>query len=335
VDVETAVLKFYEFNGIKKEDYVANYSEQKRGQYIDRQITYNVLKNNIDKWISIFSLDDEKIVFLKLLSKFRYFTSYEYERCVAIRLEDSIKEVQRMGGKTKDILFVTCESKKGAFSGGASLSNAMIKCLLQDFDDEQISSGFSRYESTTISKYSYYIFIDDIIGTGFTTMNSISSFLKKFPNAKKGRILYTSIIATKRALKFIEKRAIQDSLSLCLVSKPIILDKVFSSEIIGLMKNQDMAIMTIKKYENMIDGSDKEKYPYALGFEKSKQLVSFYYNTPNNTLCCFWKEGSENKPPFRRGKRRHTRLGIDELKQKKYINCTQSYEMEGENIETT
>ena len=69
-----------------------------------------------------------------------------------------------------------------------------------------------------------------------------------------------------------------------------------------------------------------------MGFGKCKILLSFFYNTPNNTLCSFWKCTDKNIPPFPRDKDRRPTLDIIRKRKKRntdnaYLKgCFDSYE---------
>lgn len=74
----------------------------------------------------------------------------------------------------------------------------------------------------------------------------------------------------------------------------------------------------IEKYEEEI-GIEGEKN-FVMGFGQCKILLSFYYNTPNNTICSFWKYTDKNIPPFPRDKYRRPTLDAIRKSKKKNIN---------------
>ena len=77
----------------------------------------------------------------------------------------------------------------------------------------------------------------------------------------------------------------------------------------------------IEKYEKEI-GIEGEK-DFTMGFGKCKILLSFFYNTPNNTLCSFWKRTDKNIPPFPRDKDRRPTLDI--IRKRKKRNTDNAY----------
>lgn len=72
----------------------------------------------------------------------------------------------------------------------------------------------------------------------------------------------------------------------------------------------------IEKYEKEIAAEEN----VVMGFEGCRILLSFYYNTPNNTLCSFWKYTDKNIPPFPRDKYKRPTLEAIRQKKKKMVN---------------
>ena len=54
-----------------------------------------------------------------------------------------------------------------------------------------------------------------------------------------------------------------------------------------------------------------------------KLTISFYYNTPNNTLCNFWEYSDIHTPLFER--RSQTRPSVNNLKTRKSNNEINAY----------
>ena len=73
------------------------------------------------------------------------------------------------------------------------------------------------------------------------------------------------------------------------------------------------------KYEKMIDDYlHEDQKSFFMGFNKNRLLVSFYYNTPNNTLSTFWASVPKaNYPPFWRNGNQKRRPSVNALKRKK------------------
>ena len=54
---------------------------------------------------------------------------------------------------------------------------------------------------------------------------------------------------------------------------------------------------------------------FSMGFRQCKLLLAFHYETPNNTLCSFWKATDKNQPVFARSG--YTRLSLDRIRKQK------------------
>ena len=94
------------------------------------------------------------------------------------------------------------------------------------------------------------------------------------------------------------------------------------TDIFAISERAD-AIARIRKYEVLIDAYMKEpNKSYILGFWGCRQLVSFYYNTPNNTLCTFWRWTDTHTPLFPREKQPQIQLKyLQSVKRKKDSNA--------------
>ena len=62
-----------------------------------------------------------------------------------------------------------------------------------------------------------------------------------------------------------------------------------------------------KKYSSIYDKRDNTS-TYKFGFDEIEALVSFYYNTPNNTLGLFWQNLTDFQALFERHKKKSTTL---------------------------
>ena len=92
--------------------------------------------------------------------------------------------------------------------------------------------------------------------------------------------------------------------------------KLLKGDVIFDSKEYKHVIEVIKKYEKIIDS-------YDMGFDKCKLTISFYYNTPNNTLCNFWEYSDIHTPLFER--RSQTRPSVNNLKTRKSNNEINAY----------
>ena len=62
-----------------------------------------------------------------------------------------------------------------------------------------------------------------------------------------------------------------------------------------------------------------------MGYRNGALGISFYYNTPNNTLSSFWLKTKTNIPPFHR-EEKHIEAILDDLKKAKKKTDRSKYE---------
>lgn len=66
-----------------------------------------------------------------------------------------------------------------------------------------------------------------------------------------------------------------------------------------------------------------------MGFGRCKLLLAFHYETPNNTLCSFWKATDKNHPVFVRSG--YARPSVDDLKKRDKHMQKNAYEFKAVN----
>ena len=138
-----------------------------------------------------------------------------------------------------------------------------------------------------LEKIKTIICIDDFCGSGKTFLD----FIKKYLEYLTGKNIYYVVIHTMQDAKNeIYSFSKENDVDINIISTNIS-DKAFSI-------NYDLG----NRKETFIRESGKIgiKSQYVLGFNGSEALVSFYNDTPNNTLGVFWKETSMNTPLFPR-----------------------------------
>ena len=101
--------------------------------------------------------------------------------------------------------------------------------------------------------------------------------------------------------------------------------KCFSENYI-FAENETESKNIIMETEEKIAGKKVgEDQSYALGYENSQLLLSFFYNTPNNTLCMFWKPTETNFPLFVRNS--FHRPSLADIKRNRGIKRKNAYAM--------
>ena len=201
-------------------------------------------------------------------------------------------------------MFVTVESSSPTKCGSDNVRTDLHRLNIEKIDAQQIVASAALLSVEDVRSASAIVFVDDIVSTGFTLWRAISNFTSQFPESCDKPLYFLCVVPTQSGVHFVLRKAKGAGLSLT----PIYNDKwlsisVFKHPSIFLEKEKAAAKDKIQRYETVIDDymKDPEK-SYIWGFRQSKQLISFYYNTPNNTLCTFWKVTDTHVPLFRRQK---------------------------------
>lgn len=320
IKIEDAIDKFYTYNNIKA-DYYTNSPKDAyfNCKFYDAKISLSTLQENVGKWIYEFD-EEDKEYFLRLLGNFTYITKEALAYRVYCLCQALFKELEENGIDKTQILFVVRESPGGIKSGADDMVVNLWQANREDLVKEQIVTSMSKVAEETVNKAQGIIFIDDILGTGFTMREQMEEFFEKFKNIEKDSqtFYFTGLLATKHAIKYIQRY----TKNLGLEIKPFFTqeqmirsafkgDYIFGHEIVKEVEK------IVEKYEDAIsayENNDPEK-TFSMGFGRCKLLLAFHYETPNNTLCSFWKATDKNHPVFARSG--YVELTVNDLKKQR------------------
>lgn len=205
----TAVERFYECNHIQPEkmasDPVEAYME---GKDYDPQIVREDLERRIQCWSERFD-ENERAYFYSLFENYCYISEKEYkyrilQLCQAIYASLWEKQIRK-----EEVLFVTVPGSKGVGSGGDSLRSQLL-CMNLDWgmDKRQIISDIERMDPSLLDNKKAIVFIDDILGTGFSVRETVEKFRDRCAGKNlDGYVIYvTGILITKRAARYIRNK---------------------------------------------------------------------------------------------------------------------------------
>ena len=323
--IKESIEEFEKFNEIKISNYQSRYSETSGIVNIDKYIGKDIFEKNINEWLKICSDDDEKKSLLNLLKHYLYFPENRF----TMELDHIIQKLEENNIDICNTIFITFPAKEGRVSGGSQIASGLEKVLLVAPTDNIIADVEAASDNLMqrLNKVECVVFIDDIIGSGCTVYSRVSKFLERFDIGDKDEkpLLYIASICgredkIKQKLKDLSKKYKNKfkyinlyPVKKCIDNRDSILD--------------EKGKQYIRKIEKFVEDNalyDKDKSFY-MGFEKNQLLVSFSYNTPNNTLSVFWRPSTKGTPLFlRKGK---ARLTIDNLKQSKQQNTDNAYKM--------
>lgn len=318
---EEAIKNFYENNQIKSEYYTDSmdeaYTANKR---YDKRIALPSLQKRVGAWIQFFEKEDQEY-FLQLLERFTYITketlAYRIYRLCSSLFENLLKR----GIDYSEILFVMIESPGGVKSGADEMA-VNVWNVNQEYEirKRQIITAYSKIDQKLVEEARAVIFLDDIAATGFTMCGQINAFFQRFEAVCDDSKIYyyTSVLVTKNAAGYLRKHLEGKAEA----AQPFYQEEqfirsafrggyIFGNEIVKKVEHM------VQKYEDLIDAYEKEdpEKTFSMGFRQCKLLLAFHYETPNNTLCSFWKATDRNEPVFARSG--YTRLSLDRVKKQK------------------
>ena len=323
MNINEAIQLFEQNNAISVKDFNSNRLQcLENKQFLDQYIGEDVFEKNIECWLDNFK---EKDVFLQLLSNYIYVPEMIYGMqldAILSRIEDKCN----MGYKIlEETYFITFPSKRGIKSGGDIIRALLPIGNLDCVKKEQLIVEVEKNKNS-ISKAKCIVFIDDVIGSGKTAKENIYNFFKMDDIDLNGKKFFlVAMYAEETVKRELEKEFNDFEYELEIIvlyecKKCLNEDYIFSKAEMEVSKS-----VIIKAEEEVAEKKVGEKKSYALGFENSQLLLSFFYNTPNNTLCVFWKPTPKNFPLFTRTS--FHRPSIDEIKHNRAIKRKNAYEM--------
>lgn len=128
------------------------------------------------------------------------------------------------------------------------------------------------------------VFFDDIIGSGKTVSDFFEQNLQKFKKVNYYIFCIEMMYDSKEYLEtFFKDNEIKCNLYPYNVQK-----KSFNIDILGESYLEKEKL--VSEHEKKLWGG---KSPNILGYKNSQAIISFFRNTPNNTLSSFWYKGSK------------------------------------------
>lgn len=336
--IEEAITEFYENNQINPDLYISDENEAYlQNKECDYLIGKDIFSSHVNEWLQSFSSADINI-FLNLLGNYTYVTRREYRHKISLLSDSTFATLKALNIPFSDTIFITIPSPNGLKSGGDEIRSYLNSVnICRGIKNNQIICSQELVSPDIFKDKTTIIFIDDLIGSGKTIKASIKNLLTYFQNnnidSSLFKIFFAGIFVNKSASKNITKYFN----NLNVTVKPIYMElpkKLLKGNIIFDSKEFAQVISVIKKYEDLIDSFqfNTTSKTYSMGFDKCKLTVSFYYNTPNNTLCNFWEYSDIHTPLFER--RSQFRPSINDLKNRKHNNEINAYLQKAKKNET-
>ncbi len=322
--IEEAIEKFEENNHFKISEYISDEADECDDRKRDNYIGSDIFKQHIEEWLGFFA-EEDKHVFLELLKRYTYYTENKFRTA----LKYIVTEVQRDIGddiEWDSVFFVTFPSKDGVKSGGDDIRSFLQMTNIGKIRKDNIISEADKNKEKLKENAKVIVFLDDIVGSGKTMYGNVKKVceeLEEISGIKK----YIGIIhANEKILKKKEEQLKKIGIDVGLIVYKVT-EKCFKAD---YYFERDIALeykKIVEKYEieiqsKKLDIFDKD---YVLGFEDSQALVSFLYNTPNNTLSNFWRPSMESIPLFMRTT--YSRTQVSDMIQRRKNNVLNAYQI--------
>ena len=230
------------------------------------------LLEKIEKWLSQFE-EDEQPEMLSLLAHFDYYSKNNLYKAV-VDLYKKFREVC----PDEEFIFSKIEKDIGTSYSDIFFIEFWQKNNLYDYTQNNLSKVIDDEDVKNIA------IVDDYFGSGESIINYLTQLLQSCDSLKNKNIFILVLQGSFIGKQAIEKFAKENNLCVTLVAnkyskKAFESDNIYSLREVDLHKTKYSDI-----YDRKINNSN-----YKFGYGEIEALISFYYNTPNNTLGLFWQ----------------------------------------------
>ncbi|MBR3882496.1 MAG: hypothetical protein IKJ36_04425 [Clostridia bacterium] len=274
-------------NGIKVELMEEEINEQVRYDCINRWENDEKSENfnqKYNEWIKTIPLENRELIY-KLLEKFNYYGHVSVNTYFK-KLYLNIVEKYNIDNNETMYTFI----KKNDSSFNSSMGYAYEFMRINKISAKNSVLELRDLKSKEIEQIKNIVLIDDYSGSG----NSIIKYIKKYNDIFSEKNVYILLVsmsenADRHIIEELKEYKINIIFEVMNIEKKAFSDVNFCKEEISRRKEEFELISRAKKIPN-----------YIFGRYNTEALISFYNNTPNNTLNLFWEKTSQNDPLFPR-----------------------------------
>lgn len=274
----------------------------------------------IDEWISQFE-EEEQEVLLKLLKNFHYYTNRKLKYCVC----NLFSKLTALKDFSIDMacVFIPTYKEFGVGFSNIFFSDFWLCNDLYDYSEGNIYSLLENGEC-----FDTIVIVDDYSGTGKTVKKTIEKCIKSNENCRESAFFVLTAEISKKAIENIRKYVKEEGITLDIVSLRVT-EKAFKK---GYVFDEYNTITAQNKFQT-ISLNHKVGNDFILGYGKTQALISFEYNTPNNTLGLFWHEDDNFIAMFKRHKKKSTYLAdmqkdVEKRKKQRELDIIYKHDIE-------
>jgi hypothetical protein len=279
--------------------------------------TQEEFETRISKWIEQFE-ENEKEFVCYFLHHFKYFTL----RAIKDRAVDLFKLFEEKSMLNLDeVIFIPAYKELGVGFSDTFFNDFWYVNNLYDYAEKNIYDILS--ENIVFEKV---VVVDDYSGSGKTIERTIRRCIEKNSKMKDSNFYILTLQTSNLARENLEKFSNDEGLDINIITlksekKAFENGEIFSNEKLKEIKNRYLNICDCKKINK----------DYKLGFSETEALLSFEYNTPNNTLGLFWSSSKDYEALFKRYKKKKTSLNqirkdVSKRRKERESNFIKKYE---------
>lgn len=266
------------------------------------------LADKIKGWINNAD-ENEKSILLDLFKKSKYYSKSTINK-VFLQFYNKLENKEYS-------LFTAIESQDIRQNSSHSYLNEFA--LISDVSEYNIIPMLSGFPKQDLKYIKNIVFLDDIVGTGQTIIDFFDTILEILD----GKKIYIWVICITAEAKIkLEEYALNYKLQLEICFGNIE-EKAFKEGYIFDISQASHNKLSILNLEKKL--WNKDKCDYFLGKDDSQCLVSFYNDTPNNTLSSFWFFSESWNPIFERKKKKQPAWLKEKKKERRRINYEQKH----------
>lgn len=274
---------------MKKNELITEVIGNWKGIEYDHDI--EILKKNISMWLGNQKLKKEYSILSDLLENLDYYSKQECNKYLKAVLHDLADYCREFNYKNVILTFLT---KKNADYNSSIDYWSEFRCLTVGKIPKQQFKTTLNIEEQYYSGIEYIVIIDDILGSGDSLTKFLESFSIEIKNIIKDRqIFYYTLYTTKKGQLNLKAFSEKNGFDIIVINlSERVYEKYFANS--STEEINDFKIISINR------GITKDKDIF--GYQETQSLVSFYRNTPNNTLGVIWMQTKNNQPFFPREK---------------------------------
>lgn len=259
----------------------------------EKQQDQKDFERRIDEWLSQFE-EDERPLMIDLLMHYTYYS----ER--SLKVEASRLFERFMSECKEDFIVVPIQREYGVNFSDFFYTMFWMQNNIKSRAEKNI---FDLARNSSLQHIEVIAIVDDYSGSAKSFMDFHRNLIET-NEALKTKVFYFLTVASSSFSQLaINKYAEENGYIINLISLQT-QDKAFENDYI--YKRIESEIKR-RQYEKICQKYSVQSN-YILGFKAVEALISFSYNTPNNTLGIFWHDSQKFKHLFKRYKSQETTL---------------------------